>query len=181
MKPLQRHAVVVNLVRSLDEGGSWCGATHVQKSIFFLQELLKAPLGFAFTLYRYGPYSFDLKDELAALRADDFLRLNVHDPMYGPSYEPGELSSQLEERFPKTLAEYKARIKFVADRLGDCGVADLERLATALYLRIHKRTRNSDETAKRIVSLKPHISFQAALAAAEQVREISEEASALIS
>ena len=69
MNRLQRAAVVVSLVKALEKNGSWCGDTHVQKGTFILQELLHVPLEFAFSLYKYGPYSFDLNDELAAFRA----------------------------------------------------------------------------------------------------------------
>jgi uncharacterized protein YwgA len=172
MNSLQRAAVLVSLVEALDNEGSWCGETHIQKSAYFLQELLEMPLGFSFILHKYGPYSFDLNDELAALRADEFLRLYARDPLYGPSYVPDELSKPLEERFPKTLARYKERIEFVAKTLGECGVADLERLATALYVRKSKDGLKQAEVAKRIVSLKPHISFESALSAVEQVDEI---------
>lgn len=180
MNRLQKAAVLVNLIQVLKMKGSWCGGTHVQKAAFFLQELLEVPLGFTFTLYKYGPYSFDLNDELAAMRADEFLRLYVRDAQYGPSYDSGDLSAQLNERFPKTLASYRSRIDFVAERLGECGVADLERLATALFVRKRNNSvQTAEDSARRITKLKPHISFQSALAAVQQIDEISKEAAEL--
>jgi hypothetical protein len=169
MNRLQRAAVLVNLVDALGARGSWCGGTHIQKASYFLQDLLNVPLGFSFTLYKYGPYSFDLNDELASLRADEFLKLYARDPKYGPSYERDEMAELLECTFPKTLARYRSRIDVVADFLGKCGVADLERLATALYLRKQSGGLNQESAARMIIELKPHISFDSALAAVKQV------------
>jgi hypothetical protein len=67
------------------------GETHMQKATFFLQELIKVPLGFEFLLYKHGPFSFDLRDELTFMRAQGFLRLEPQYP-YGPTLVGGEVS-----------------------------------------------------------------------------------------
>jgi uncharacterized protein YwgA len=100
MKRLQRAAVLVSLIEAMREQGSWCGETNIQKACFFLQEVTRVPLGFDFILYRYGPYSFDLTDELTALRADSIFALRIRDPKYGPCYQPGELSNLVKHQFP---------------------------------------------------------------------------------
>jgi hypothetical protein len=53
--------------------GSWCGNARPE-AIYVAQELLAVD-GYNFRLYKHGPYSFDLSDELAAMRADDAVRL----------------------------------------------------------------------------------------------------------
>ena len=47
--------------------GSACGESHIQRTAFFLQQLTLVPLGLAFRLWKHGPYSFDLKDEISEL------------------------------------------------------------------------------------------------------------------
>src|ERR1700679_4231265 len=89
MNRLQRAAVLLTLLAALKQRGSWCGETHLQKSVYFLQELLGVDLGFPFVLYRHGPYSFEISDDLTALRADLLLNLKLRLP-YGPSLEPSE-------------------------------------------------------------------------------------------
>ena len=84
MERLKRSALVIALIEQLRNKGSWCGETHIQKTIYFLQELLRVPLGFEFILYKHGPYSFDLSDELTAMRADELVELKLQQP-YGPS------------------------------------------------------------------------------------------------
>ena len=70
MKRLQRAAILVTLAEKLRDQGSWCGETHIQKGTYLLQELLGVPLELEYCLYKHGPYSFDLSDELTSLRAD---------------------------------------------------------------------------------------------------------------
>ena len=35
----QRTAVTLSLMDALHQQGSWCGETHIQKALYFLQEL----------------------------------------------------------------------------------------------------------------------------------------------
>ena len=181
MKRLQRAATLVSLVESLRENESWCGETNIQKASFFLQKLTGVPLGFEFVLYKYGPYSFDLTDELTALRADSILTLEVPDPRYGPSYLPSEMSGFVLERFPKTVNRYKGQVEFVAERLGSKGVADLECLATALYVRLKgKKGSPAKARAAKIVKLKSHIREAHAEQAVREVDRMWEEAKQLV-
>ncbi|MCL6557372.1 MAG: hypothetical protein K6U74_00970, partial [Firmicutes bacterium] len=63
---LKRKALLLSLVKAMESQGSWCGETHIQKCSYFLQAMLGVPLGFEFILYKHGPFSFDLRDELTA-------------------------------------------------------------------------------------------------------------------
>lgn len=170
MKRLQRAAVLVTLVDAMKQQGSWCGETNIQKACYFLQDMTHVPLRFEFILYRYGPYSFELTDELTALLADSILDLTMPDPRYGPCYGRGRLGDLIVSRFPKTISRFRQEIDFVASRLGHRGIAELERLATALYVTSGANAKSSsDERASEVTSLKPHIET---VAAAQAVREV---------
>jgi uncharacterized protein YwgA len=163
MKRLQRDAVIVSLIENLKAKGSWCGETHIQKAMYFTQELLKVPLEFEFVLYKHGPYSFDLSDELTAMRADAILKLEPQPAPYGPSFINSIGSQLIKKLYPKTLKKYDPMVKFVADKLGGKKVAELERLATALYVTREINTDNSIESwAQCIHKLKPHVSLDEA-------------------
>lgn len=149
--------------------GSWCGETHIQKATFFLQELLGVDAGFEFILYRHGPFSFELRDELSSMQADGLLELTIRREGYGPTYVPTSFSEAYLERFPKTTARYIKQIDFVSDELSDKGVAELERLATALFVAHREGVSDVEQRAERLVELKPHISSTDALSASEQV------------
>jgi uncharacterized protein YwgA len=180
MKKLQRAAVLVSLVKSLRENKSWCGETSVQKAAYFLQELLEVPLDFDFVLYKYGPYSFELSEELTSLCADSFLDLEIRDSRYSPSYLPGEMEDFLFDKFPKTAKRFREQVEFVSVRLGNRHVPELERLATALYVRLAKEDVPSvKKRAAKIRKLKPHVSESDAREAIEEVDEMFTELSKL--
>jgi len=154
--------------------GNWCGETHIQKAMFFLQEMMGVDANFEFILYRHGPFSFDLRDELAAMQADDLLELAVRQQGYGPTYLPTPFSEIFLERFPKTTARYLTQIQFVADELSDRGVAELEKLTTAFFIAHREGVDDVEERAQRLVELKPHISLSDAYWASEQINRLIE-------
>jgi hypothetical protein len=179
MERLPRSAVLLTLLDQLRAHGSWCGETHVQKSVYFAQELLAVPLEFDFIFYKYGPFSFELSDELTALQGDGLLRVVVRDPQYGPSLVPGPGSKAFLDRFPRTRGRYSAALRFIAERLGPNNVAELERLATALYVIRQKPDASQDEQAREINRLKPHLSYDDAGAALQRVEGMQAEVKAL--
>ena len=174
----QNRSVLVALIESLRSKGSWCGETHIQKAAFFLKTLTGVPIDFDFILYKHGPFSFDLRDELSVMRAYGLLALEANYP-YGPRILDTDMGKSLSARYPKTLGKYEKQITFIADRLGDKGVVDLERLATAYYVTHDKADSDVDARTKEIVTLKPHIKYELAKQAVNQIdafrNEVSEE------
>lgn len=179
MERLQRAAIVLALVEKLRNSGDWCGETHIQKTTYFLQELLKVPLSFDFILYKHGPFSFDLSDEIFAMRADHILTLQPQPYPYGPSIISGEGSQALKDRFSKTLLKYEGQLEFITKKLSGKTVSDLERLATALFVTFEQQA-NNQTRAKKINELKPHIPIEQALEAVETVNLIEKEAKTYI-
>src|ERR1700685_1400925 len=114
MKHSQRAAILTLLNREMLKRDSWCGETHIQKATFFLQDLLGVDSGFDFILYRHGPFSFDLRDELSSMQADGLMELAVRREGYGPAYVPTSFSQTFLKRFPKTAARYADQVGFVA-------------------------------------------------------------------
>jgi uncharacterized protein YwgA len=166
MDRLQRASVLLQLNQALLSAGSWAGETHMQKATFFLQGLMHLTLGFDFILYKHGPFSFDLRDELTFMRSQGFLALVPQDP-YGPSLIAGEKSRLLTMYYQSLTDQYRPEIQFVSERLGSKTVADLERVATALY--ITEREPHGVNAAERLMSLKPHISLPEAQSAVTEI------------
>jgi len=171
MERLQRAAVVSSLADALLKSGSWCGETHIQKSVYLLQEICTVPTGFEFVLYKHGPFSFDLSNELMSMRADGLLSVVEQYP-YGPKLVPTEAASAVQKRFPKTTAKYAHAVVFIARQVGSKTVTDLEKLATALYVEREHNIDNTDDWARQINTLKPHVSVDAARVAIEDLRRI---------
>jgi len=169
-------AVLTDKMRAHD---SWAGETHLQKAVYFLQTMLGVPTGFKFTLYKYGPFSFDLRDKLTEMRASGQLEMLVQPAPYGPQLDTGPGADQLRNRFPKTLRTYDRQLEYIATRLGGLGVGALERLATALLVTDEAPDATVEERAEQLNAYKPHVSLDAAGRAVEQVDEMLEEARGL--
>jgi hypothetical protein len=163
MNRIQRASLIMSLVECLREGGSWCGETHIQKAAYFLQELLKVPTGYNFILYKHGPFSFELRDELTALRADGLLALELKSWPYGPSFAATAAGASLNKQLQKAMSRYEGAVSFVANQIGPEHVTELEKLATALFVIRHQHGKGSVELrAKKINELKPHIAIEEA-------------------
>lgn len=175
MDRLKRGAILVQLIRELRENGSWCGETHLQKGTYLLQALTKVPLGLEFILYKHGPFSFDLRDELTGLRADEVLALQPQWP-YGPRIVLTEQSNYIRRLYSRTLERYQNKISFVAEKLGGRDVADLERLATAYFISERLGGASIEERANELTKVKPHIPMELAKVAVQTVDRIAEEA-----
>lgn len=170
MNQLAQEAVLVGLARRLHERGSWSGETHLQKATYLLHELRGVPFDFNFILYKHGPFSFELRDELGSMRADRLLEREVQPPPYGPRFVVTERGRELEARFARTMHRYGDSLDWVADRLGDRGVVALERLATAVWVTRELGDAASVEArAARLHEVKPHVGIADA---ADAVREI---------
>jgi len=175
MKRRQRQAIILVLADSLKRHGSWCGETHLQKAIYFLEELANVPLGFEFILYKHGPFSFELRDEITAMRADGLMEVLLQPYPYGPSLIPTDSGIKLRQRWPKTLNKYADDIEYISRYIGTKGVAELERLATALYLTKKYPDKDVKSLAHLLNSLKPHISVEDAKKALNEIGKKIEE------
>jgi hypothetical protein len=103
------------------------------------------------------------------MRTEGLIDTVVTDPRYGARIVVTERGQELEQRFERTMQRYGEALDSIADTLGVRGVIDLERLATALWM----TTRHGDSTvrarADALVSVKPHISLDAATDAVEEI------------
>jgi uncharacterized protein YwgA len=180
MNETRRMVVLSELIEALDRRGSWCGETHIQKNAYFLDELLGVPFEeYDFILYKHGPFSFELRNELTGMRADGLLALEAQPYPYGPSLVTTDLAQNLKSRFRQTLERYRPAVEFVAEHLGNKGVVELERLATALYVTRELPNASVEDRAQRLVHLKPHVPLTSATNAVERVDQIMDDAQAL--
>ncbi|MDI6795715.1 MAG: hypothetical protein QMD09_02165 [Desulfatibacillaceae bacterium] len=181
MERLLKDALVTRLMRELRQRGSWCGETHIQKANYFLQELFEVPLDFRYTLYWYGPFSFDLRDELTAMRADGLIQIEPVDPRFGPRLKPTDKAEKVQELFPRSMAKYGPLLEFVANKVDTKNVAELERFATGLFVTRKLGQEASVESRKdKLMRVKPHVKDKSAIGAIQDVDSIIREAQALM-
>jgi hypothetical protein len=166
---LVQEAVLVGLGRRLAERGSWTGETHLQKTAYLAAELEGIDFDFDFILYKHGPFSFELRDELDAMRAEGLIDSVVTDPRYGAKLVITRRGQALERRFAKTMRRYEEPLDTIASVLGDRGVMDLERLATAMWMTREDPDASVQMRAEALVAIKPHISLDAATSSVEEI------------
>lgn len=177
MNRLAQDAVLIGLARRLRDHGSWTGETHIQKAAYMARELLDVPFDVNFILYKHGPFSFGLRDELETMRDDRLIEREPQPPPYGARILATERGSELEQRFARTMSRYGERLDWIAERLGECGVAELERLATALWVTREMGSETAtQERAEALCELKPHVALQEAIDAVEQIDRLAGDA-----
>jgi uncharacterized protein YwgA len=169
MKRLARAAIVTTVRDELAKRGSWAGETHLQKGLFILQEGAGVPLEYRFILYKHGPFAFDLREDLTAFRVDGLLELEQAYP-YGPRLLTTETGHRLQGKFPKTLSRYRDQIESVANLVDAKGVAELERIGTALLMIKESPAAEDAEIASMVRNVKPHVAEAEALAAIREIR-----------
>lgn len=175
MGQTERRALVCRLIKAMREAGSWTGETHIQKCLYFLQNLMNVPAGYDFILYKHGPYSFDLQREMAVMGARFQLDLEPRYP-YGPSVilgPRGEFDLGL-------VSQYDAAVEFVARELSTEVVLSLERLSTAFLVQLRFPGLEAQNVALKINEIKPHISIPQAREAVEEVDELRKKAAAVL-
>ncbi len=167
MTNLREGAIVVSLVDALNTRGSFCGETHIQKASYFLKQLVAVPMESSFTFYLYGPYSFELHALLNELRAEDLLELESRE--MGATWRAGKRYGLLQERFAGNIQRFHDQISYVADKVANLNVFDLERYATALWVSRTRQDLSREKRAELIHTLKPRIEIGSARKALETV------------
>ncbi len=164
-----RRAILLDLVKSLRNKGSWCGETHIQKAMFSLKEITNTPVDYEFVLYKHGPFSFELRDELTEMRADGYLTIEINPYPYGPNLSVSEAGIRFYQQYLGAVQQYDPDMAFIVENLGAKGVVALERLSTALYVCKEEAIRNTEQCAVRVNEIKPHIPIEQARDAAADV------------
>ncbi len=168
---IDRWAVVAEIVRGMRAKGGWAGETHLQKTLYFIQEMLQVPCGYDYVLYKHGPYSFDLHDDLARMLTNSILGIEPRPP-YGPSLRVEDVGVSVIKRRSLTVNQYEKQIMFATETLGTKDVRELERLGTALLLKRRDPSLGEASLANEIVQHKPHVPENLALDAVKEVTNI---------
>jgi hypothetical protein len=169
MEQLNSEIAICMFASEMKKAGSWCGETHLQKALYLGQEIFGLNTGFNFILYKHGPFSFEVRDQLNFARAVRLLRLVPNEPPYGPSYATTEIGETVQKQAANKFTNESNLVKLIASTLGKKGVSDLERLATAVYVLAKSSSPpHVDKLAGELHQIKPHVTAESALQAVQE-------------
>jgi len=159
---MKKSDLVLYVVEKLNEVGSWAGNTHLQKIIYLVQSTCNFRL-YDFVLYHYGPYSFDLREDVDFLTISNYLERDADE--FGYHYR---LSSSLEPSIPSEIQE---RVNKIVKVFGKAPTTLLELITTVDYV-VKKSPGKSDREIVEIVKrIKPHFSEKAIELALKWLKE----------
>ena len=165
----EKTALMGHLVSQLRTVGNWCGETHIQKTVYILQTACRVSMGYSFVLYKHGPYSFDLKLDTSRLLGRRMLKQEPSAPPYGPRLRATTIMANHAARHHETIGRHSKDITRVVQFVSNRGVAELERLSTALYVTVRNEDKSVESRARRIHELKPHVSVELATEAVQEL------------
>ena len=156
MKRLEQRAVLVRLIERLNNKGRGCNEVYIQRAVYVIQSLCRVNLDFSFVLYKYGPFSFDLQDELTICRADGLLSIETH-AVVGATFAATELGRRLMGRFSVTN-DFTVKFEELVTWVSECSITQLDKLSTAIYVIREMKTGSQKDKARRLLQVNPQIS-----------------------
>ncbi|MFW5988246.1 MAG: hypothetical protein ACOCQA_02270 [bacterium] len=93
----------------------------------------------------------------------------------GATFLPGNHAEILKEKYGEKAKDYYKQMKFVADKISNKTVRDLEKLSTALYVYKEENITAPEKIIDRIIELKPHITKEEAEDAVEEFFDLKED------
>lgn len=164
--------LIGGVAKALRDRGSWTGETHIQKTAYVAKVKRGVPFESDFVLYKHGPFSFDMSKSIVHMLSRGMLSADSN-PGYGPSFRVSEtLWNALNGRLGNYFQNFALAIETVSDVLARKNVAELERIATAVYVSTNFPTIPVAGQAAIVTKLKPHISNELAIAALGEAESI---------
>lgn len=160
--PSHRQAIMADLSVRLKDVSPQFGKTVLMKLMYLLQEVYKAPLGYRFSFYTYGPYSPEVIQDLDRARARGGVDVTyIPGEPGGFQISPGANSVKLLGEANELLSKFDLDLKTLVSTFGQFNAKSLELRSTIVYLSKNMATADCSEVASliRVVKqLKPHFS-----------------------
>ncbi len=168
MEEKDRVNFICFLLGALKDKNGWAGMIHLQKGCYIAQEMLGVPLDYKFIQCVYGPYAFDLRDEVRMLN-DKFILSKSFPPVgYEYAYDFYEDVEKWVEA-NRDNYKFKDEINFIAGWFLDKKIGRLEKLAAAYMINEKYPDAEREERMKKLIGWKP---FMTELQAKESFDEV---------
>jgi hypothetical protein len=158
MMDFKKHALILATIEKLREYGSRTGKTHVMKALWLATARGDVELPLRFFLYKHGPYSTEIESNLEQMASYGAITVEPAFDGYGVVLSLGPMADYLKQRVALP-ADTEQAIERVCRFIGSKTAGQLERLATAAWIRTQEAIDDPDAVAIRLHELKPHISI----------------------
>lgn len=153
------------------------GKIKLQKLVFFL-ERLGIPLDYRFEMYHYGPYSFELAENLDTLNTLKVLDIQPQIDGYGYSINASKYFQEFLDRKSDSLKDYESIIDFVIENFASKDASKIELLATIHFVEEILNRRNVTDrkiVVEKVKGLKPKFTSDEIEKAYEELKTILSE------
>ncbi len=151
-----KHALILAMIEELQRQQSRTGKTHIIKGMLLAKAANCLEVPFSFFLYKHGPYSTDIEHNLEEMQSYGAITVEPAFDGYGVILKPGEMAPFVRAQAPLSPVEVRG-IQRVCQFVQSKNVSQLERLATAAWIRTFLRIHEPEAVAQKLNALKPHI------------------------
>ncbi len=163
-----RHALILAMIENLQANGSRTGKVHVIKGLALASMAGFLDIPFEFFLYKHGPYSTDIEQNLEEMVSYDGISIQPAFDGWGVILKPSENATFIKRQAGLT-PEQRRGIERVCRFLKGKNATELERLATAMWIRKRMGIEETDDVAVKLNELKPHVSISEAREADQEI------------
>lgn len=176
MERYKRLALVVAAVEELNEHGSRTSRAHLHKALYFYQRWFAASRVYAFIIYQFGPYAFELDKDISELLSFSALISHPARDGYGAQYLTGESAKMLVTDYQADIEQWCPGLEFVATNLGHRSSRDLQLLGTTAFIQDEQGQPDLKALIAEVLRLKPQYDEREVEKAIVEVQALDAEA-----
>lgn len=141
------------------------GKIQLQKLVYFAQNY-GLPLRYKFEIYHYGPYSFELSNDLGSLDALEIVNVQSDPNGYGYQISAGKFA----DKFTLT-GKYQKKVDRVIKQFGSDTTAQLEVKATIHF--VSSVVKSKKEVIQKVHALKPRFTKEFIKASYSDLKQLN--------
>jgi len=154
-----RLRLIADIVRRCAERQLNLGKIQLQKLVYFLQEHSNR-VGYTYVIFHYGPYSFELAEDIERLNTLRVLCIEPDESGYGYHIKPGVHCEVMTNNDDVFFDAHSQALKAVLDSFGEMTASDIELAATIHFVNAvlsdQAKGDIGDDVITAVKELKPH-------------------------
>jgi len=153
MERNQRIKLLLHIIDKLHSKGDRNGETNIQKLAYFIIKAKLAPLDYDYVLYNYGPYSFQLKDDLTYIEESRMVCKEPDSSGFGFKYIPNYEMDFVDETLKET--RFQSKIDQLIIKFRQIPAKNLGLIATYMYIYDKNQDIDDENLINAVHNIKP--------------------------